>query len=257
MSERVARRTFLGLSAGLFAASLAVSVVWRRAMAAASEPPCGWTAMIGWAPMPGQSVHAVAASFLGMWTVMMVAMMMPSLLPVLWRYRLRIGRAGTGQAGVLAALVGLGYFLAWSMLGLVALPLTLALGALATRLPMPGRDIPVVLGTVVAAAGALQFTPWKVRHLAHCRAVSARDCVPSAHAVEALGAGLYLGRHCIASCAGAAAIVVATGAMDLAVMAVVTSAITLERWVPNGARTVQCLGALAIAAGGWLIASGM
>jgi predicted metal-binding membrane protein len=39
-------------------------------------------------------VARAAASFLGMWVVMMVAMMLPSLVPMLWRYRQAVGRAG-------------------------------------------------------------------------------------------------------------------------------------------------------------------
>ena len=37
--------------------------------------------------MPGQTWPAAAVSFLGMWVVTMVAMMLPSLVPMLWRYR--------------------------------------------------------------------------------------------------------------------------------------------------------------------------
>ena len=35
---------------------------------------------------------AAAASFLGMWLLMMVAMMLPSLVPMLWRYRPAVAR---------------------------------------------------------------------------------------------------------------------------------------------------------------------
>jgi predicted metal-binding membrane protein len=37
--------------------------------------------------VPGQTWPGAAASFLGMWVVMMVAMMLPSLVPMLRRYR--------------------------------------------------------------------------------------------------------------------------------------------------------------------------
>ena len=43
---------------------------------------------MGGMPMPGGwTWPGAAASFLGMWVVMMVAMMLPSLVPMLWRYR--------------------------------------------------------------------------------------------------------------------------------------------------------------------------
>ena len=45
-----------------------------------------------WMRTPGQTWPGAAASFLGMWVVMMVAMMLPSLVPMLWRYRQAVGR---------------------------------------------------------------------------------------------------------------------------------------------------------------------
>src|SRR5207302_11310669 len=64
-------------------------------------------------PMPGQTWLPAAASFLGMWIVMMVAMMLPSLVPTLWRYR----QAGHGP---MTALVGVGYFAVWTVFGMFA-----------------------------------------------------------------------------------------------------------------------------------------
>src|SRR5207249_9305849 len=71
-------------------------------------------------PMPGQTWLPAAASFLGMWIVMMVAMMLPSLVPTLWRYR----QSGLGQ---LTTLVGVGYFVVWTVFGMAAYPLVAAL----------------------------------------------------------------------------------------------------------------------------------
>jgi len=45
--------------------------------------PGGWTMSMAWMRMPGQTWPGAAASFLGMWIVMMVAMMLPSLVPML------------------------------------------------------------------------------------------------------------------------------------------------------------------------------
>ena len=49
--------------------------------------PGGWTMSMTWMRMPGQTWLDAAAVFVGMWVVMMVAMMLPSLAPLLWRYR--------------------------------------------------------------------------------------------------------------------------------------------------------------------------
>src|SRR5881396_1936198 len=87
-------RAFLGISALLFAASAAVTIGWCASMSAmvGMPMPGGWTMSMAWMRMPGQTWPGAAASFLGMWVVMMVAMMLPSLGPMLWRYRQAVGR---------------------------------------------------------------------------------------------------------------------------------------------------------------------
>ena len=94
VSERASQRAFFGVSALLFAASAAVTIVWCASMSAMGEMPMpgGWTMSMAWMRMPGQTWPGAAASFLGMWVVMMVAMMLPSLVPMLWRYRQAVGR---------------------------------------------------------------------------------------------------------------------------------------------------------------------
>jgi len=56
--------------------------------------PGGWTMSMAWMRMPGQTWPGDAAAFLGISVVMMVAMMLPSLVPMLWRYRQAVGRPG-------------------------------------------------------------------------------------------------------------------------------------------------------------------
>ena len=73
--------------------------------------------------MSGQTWLGAAASFLGMWAVMMVAMMLLSLVPMLWRYRQAVGRTVETRLGRLTALVGGGYFFVWTVFGMAAFPL--------------------------------------------------------------------------------------------------------------------------------------
>ena len=89
--------------------------------------PGGWTMAMVWMRMPGQTWPGAAASFLGMWTVMMVAMMLPSLVPMLWHYRQAVGRTVETRLGRLTALVGAGYFFVWTVFGMAAFPLGVAL----------------------------------------------------------------------------------------------------------------------------------
>src|SRR5262245_59638598 len=117
ISQRASRRAFFGVSALVFVASSVVTIVWGASMSAMDGMPMpgGWTMSMAWMRMPDQSWLEAAASFLGMWVVMMVAMMMPSLIPMLSRYRRAVGRAGGPRLGRLTALVGVGYFAVWTV----------------------------------------------------------------------------------------------------------------------------------------------
>jgi predicted metal-binding membrane protein len=79
-SERTSERAFLGVSALLFAASAAVTIVWCASMSAMGGMPMpgGWTMSMAWMRMPGRRGRR-RGDVLGMWVVMMVAMMLPSL----------------------------------------------------------------------------------------------------------------------------------------------------------------------------------
>ena len=256
VSERASQRAFVGVSGLLFAASAAVTIGWRESMSAMGEMPMpgGWTMSMAWMRMPGQTWPGAAASFVGMWVVMMVAMMLPSLVPMLWRYRQALGRTGEPRLGRLTALVGVGYFFVWSVFGMVAFPLGVALAAVEMQLPALARAVPIAVGVVVLIAGALQFTAWKTHHLACCREVPGRGRTLPADSSTAWRHGLRLGLHCSTCCAGPTAILLVIGVMDLRAMAVVTAAITVERLAPGGDRVARAIGAVVVVAGLFLIA---
>src|SRR5213076_2868891 len=166
-SEQSSQRAFFGVSALLFAASAALTIAWCESMSAMGEMPMpgGWSMSMAWMRMPGQTWPGAAASFLGMWVVMMVAMMLPSLVPMLWRYRKAVGRTGGTRLGRLTALVGVGYFFVWTVCGMAAFALGVALAAIEMQQLALARVIPIAVGVVVLIAGSLQLTAWKARHL--------------------------------------------------------------------------------------------
>jgi predicted metal-binding membrane protein len=207
-----------------------------------------------WMRMPGQTWLDAAASFLGMWAVMMVAMMVPSLVPTLWRYRQAVAAAGGTRPGLLTAVVGAGYFVVWMVVGPIVFPLGVTLAAVEMAQPGFARAVPIAVGAAVLIAGSLQYTAWKARHLAFCREALGRGHVLAADVSTAWRHGLCLGVHCIYSCAGLTAMVLVLGIMDLRVMAVVTAAITAERLAPAGVRVARVVGTVVVGAGVYLIA---
>jgi len=183
-----------------------------------------------------------------------VAMMLPSLVPMLRRYRESIGRTGETPLGGLTALVGAGYFFVWTVLGIAVFPLGAALSAIEMRQPALARTVPLAAGVAVLIAGAFQFTAWKARHLACCRQAPRRGRTLPGDAGTAWQVGLRLGLHCGFCCANLMAILLVNGVMDLRAMAVVTAAITIERVAPAGERVAPAIGAVVVAAGLFLIA---
>lgn len=247
------RHAFVGVSALLFIASTAATVVWSRSMSGMGEiaMPGGWTLSMAWMPMCGQAWTGAAASFVGMWAVMMVAMMLPSLAPMLWRYRLALAAGGDARPGRLTALAGMGYFFVWTVLGAIVFALGAALAQAAMQMPAVARAVPVSLGMVVLLAGAFQFTAWKAHHLACCQlragrlTFTERGTTPAA----AWRYGVWLGLQCGRACAGLTAILLVVGVMDLRAMALVTAAITAERLAPSGERVAHAIGAVSVGAG--------
>jgi predicted metal-binding membrane protein len=256
VSERASERAFFGVSALLFAASAAVTILWCASMSAMGEMPMpgGWTMAMAWMRMPGQTWPGVAASFLGMWVVMMVAMMLPSLVPMLRRYREAVGRTGETRLGRLTVLVGVGYFFVWTAFGVAAFPLGVALAAAEMQRPTLARPVPIAIGIVVLIGGALQFTAWKTHHLAYCREAPGCGGTLPADAGTAWRHGVRLGLHCSRCCFGLIAILLVIGVMDLRAMAVVAAAITVERLAPAGERVARATGAVAVGVGLFLIA---
>jgi len=229
-SPKMTSGKFFGVSALVFATSAAATLIGCESMSAMGEMrmPGGWTMSMTWMRMPGQTWAASAASFVGMWIVMMVAMMLPSLAPTLWSYGQAVAATGARIAR-LTSFVALGYFFIWAALGFAVFQAGVALASAAIHQPEFARAVPVIGGGVALLAGLLQLTPWKAHHLAFCR-----DAHRHAHASEAgdfaaCMHGMRLGLHCVYSCVPFTAILLVFGVNNLHAMVVVAAAITAER----------------------------
>ena len=168
----------------------------------------------------GRGGTQALAAFVGMWAVMMIPMMLPALAPALLRYPNVRG----------ATIAAFGYFAVWAAVGLAAYPIA----SIALRFP-------AAAGVAVVTAGLLQFTAWKARRLACCRASQASG--------NAWVHGLRLGIDCVACCGNLMVALVAVGMMNVAVMVATAVAITAERLAPRLARPI---GAIVVGAGLWM-----
>jgi predicted metal-binding membrane protein len=215
--------------------------------------PGDWTMSMAWMRMHGQSWLASAVSFIGMWFVMMAAMMLPALVPTLLRYRLSLRGPETIYLSALTVVAGAGYFFMWALLGAVVYPLGIILAKAGMSSAALSRFMPIAAGMVLLFAGGLQLTAWKARQLCRCRAVPEFRQELNHGARSAWAHGIRLGTDCALCCSGLMAILLVTGVMNLGVMALVTLAITAERVFPEPERAARGVGLVIIAAGVFMI----
>jgi predicted metal-binding membrane protein len=252
-ADAAPRRAFALGCIVLFVGCAAVTIGRGVSMSAMAALPMrgGWSLSMHWLAMCGRNVPAQMAAWLGMWSAMTVAMMLPATVPNLWRYHCAAVHAGASRPYALAACVGAGYLLVWLGLGVVIAISGTAMATVLLERPALARAMPFGTAAVLILAGALQCTAWKARQLTHCRQWPiGADAAPTCFG-RAWRCGLSLGRHCSASCAGLTAILLVGGVMDLRVMAVVTAAITAERLSFHGDRVARAIGVLALVAGLW------
>jgi predicted metal-binding membrane protein len=190
-----------------------------------------------------------------MWMVMTAAMMLPSLVPMLRRYRQAIHGPDGVRLGWLTALAAGGYFFVWAVLGVAVYPMGAALTAAVIGSPFLERAVPLAAGVVVVFAAALQFGQWKARHLVCYRAGCWQPRLSDG--VSAWRYGLRLGWHCSHCCGSLMAIVLATGIMDLRAMSLATAAITAERLLPRSEYIVRIVGGVTLVLGLYLIEQAM
>jgi predicted metal-binding membrane protein len=255
VSDRTSERAFFGLSALFFVVSAAATIHWCRSMSAMGgmAMPGGWTMSMAWMRMPEQTWRDTAASFLGMWVVMTIAMMLPALMPMLSRYRQAVCGTCATRLDWLTAIVVAAYFLVWILVGMSAFSLGIAVASVVMQQPALARVEPIIVGGTVLIAGILQCTAWKARQLACCREKPGQGCGLPANTGAAWRHGLHLGLRCSYCCAGLTAILLVFGVMDLRAMALVTTAITLERVAPAGERLARIIGGAVVVAGLFLI----
>lgn len=260
------RRTeLLILAAVLTLTALAWGYVsWLAAqMGSSSSPPmAGMPGM----DMPGMLSPAFVSWTSGhflfvftMWAVMMVAMMTPSVTPMVLIYaRVAQQSARAGQLIAPAGWFACGYLLAWSLFSALAALAQWALEALALLTPMMAAASHKFGGAVLITAGAYQWLPVKDICLANCRAPLSFLQRHGGFQVSATGSlrlGLLHGAYCIGCCWALMAVLFVVGVMNLLWIAALMIIVLLEKVIPGGHYLARSIGCLALAAGIWMIAT--
>jgi predicted metal-binding membrane protein len=203
-----------------------------------------WTAAR--ADMP--TCHGMALlPFLAMWTVMMVAMMLPSFIPVVLAFIGLSRSRGRAFLPVTLAFVA-GYLVVWALLGLPARGLVDGTTRIVAKVPALAHGA----GVVLVACGLYQLTPLKDACLVHCRVPQLflghhwRDGPDGAFLL-----GAHHGLYCAGCCASLMVVLLVVGMMNLAWMVGLSVLIALEKLLPAG-RLIGRLAGLALVAVGVL-----
>ena len=195
----------------------------------------------GMAGMAGPMGLGLAA-FVPVWTLMMAAMMLPSVTPTATLY------AKTVQRGRAARITGLvaGYLAVWAAAGLPAYGLALLAGRLAGKDPGVAH---VTAVAVFAVAGIYQLTSLKDRCLAHCRSPLGLLLHYGSYRgrLRDLRAGVHHGGYCLGCCWGLMVILVAVGVMNVAAMVGLAAVVLIEKVSPWGVAISRLAGAAALA----------
>jgi predicted metal-binding membrane protein len=189
-----------------------------------------------------------AGLFLAIWVVMMVAMMFPSVAPMVLVHARIVRSRGEGAVPTISFVAG--YLVVWTAAGLVPLAVIEILGS-SIASPLSGW-LPRLGGAVILLAGAFQFTPLKHACLRACRSplsfLMTHDFGGGAPA--AARAGMSHGAFCLGCCWALMAVLAVLGLMNLAWMAVFAIVFFLEKNWRQGVVLSRAVGAACIVIGG-------
>jgi predicted metal-binding membrane protein len=196
---------------------------------------------------------AYALTMLGMWWVMMVAMMIPSAAPMILLYA-RVVRHSQKNSIPQTATFALGYLLAWLGFSLLAVLLQWLLerAGIVHGMMMWSTNY-VLSGALLILAGIYQLSSMKAVCLRKCR--SPAEFISSHWKMGALQMGLKHGAYCVGCCWGLMALLFVGGAMNLVWIAGLSLIVLAEKLYPTANTVVYVSALLLISSGIVLIVS--
>jgi predicted metal-binding membrane protein len=230
-----------------------IAAAWVAAIAAQAA---GAAALVHHdALLVGAGPPAAVAAILALlaWQVMIAAMMLPSSLPLVRLYA-RASEQAPRRGRSMTAFIG-GYALVWSAFGLAAFGADAGLHAAVNASPWLERHDWWIGGSVLALAGAFQFTSLKDACLDKCRhpgQFMMRYYERGPRGGFRLGArhGLF----CVGCCWALMLVMFAAGVASLIWMAALTALMIHEKTRPLGARAVPVTGVALLGAASVVLA---
>jgi len=229
-----------------------------------------WVVLVAWGASPyadlldhGQRVDRMLAPgprtlvFVLGWTLMTVALMLPSSLPLVNLFRRLVLRRPDGPRLVAVLLVG--YLAVWVSFGLLAYGADGLLHVAVEQLPLVRGAAPGIGAVLLLTAGIYQFTPLKQMCLEKCRSpymFLVQHWRGRQATLDALRLGMRHGLFCLGCCWSLMLLMFAVGGANLGWMLTLGVLMGAERTTGLGRHLTRPLGG-ALILGGLLVLAGI
>jgi predicted metal-binding membrane protein len=190
------------------------------------------------------------------WLVMIVAMMLPSSVPLVLTFRSLVGRRR--HPGLLVGILLIGYLASWTGFGAAAWLADRGIHALVATVPWLAAYPQLVMGVTLVAAGLWQFSPLRESCLDACRSplgFVVDRWTGSAERRDALRIGVAHGLFCIGCCWSLMLVMFGVGLGSFSVMLVLGALTAIEKVVAGGRRLTRPIGVVLILAAVHTLAS--
>jgi predicted metal-binding membrane protein len=200
-----------------------------------------WLALLNQGEMPTSVPGlAEAGAFVGAWSVMMAAMMLPSATPMLALYAVLRRNASDSQRGVPAAVFALVYLAVWAAFGVPVYLASLIISAQTWLTDL----LPYAIAVALVGAGLYQLTPLKRACLRVCRnPLSFLLARSRAGYRGSLSLAFEHAMYCVGCCWALMVVLVAVGAMALNWVLLIAVVVSVEKLLPQGGWSAAIAGA--------------
>ena len=190
-----------------------------------------------------------------MWTVMMVAMMVPSAAPMVLMFaNVQRRRQQQQRPFVPTSVFLIGYLVVWTVFSIIATFAQWGLHTAALLSPMMISTSSFLGGVLLLVAGIFQWTPLKHACLKHCRSPLGFFTAEWREGTRgALIMGLRHGSYCTGCCWALMALLFVAGVMNLFWVAIIAVFVLIEKIVPKGHWVSRATGLLLIGWGIWMV----
>lgn len=225
-----------------------------------------WLSMWLWASSPyGRYLHhaggvaawPLEATVFGLgWLLMIVAMMLPSSIPLAMTFAAIVGRRR--RPGRLVGLLLLGYVVVWGGFGLAAWVLDRVIHATVDAVPWLATNPQLIMAVTLLAAGLWQFSPLRDRCLDECRSPLGfvmNRWQGRAERIEAFTMGIAHGAFCIGCCWSLMLVMFGIGLGNVTAMLAFGGLTAIEKNLPSGRRLTRPLGVALVLAAVYAVAS--